>query len=123
MRWRRSPKIAHDDGGVSTLDTRRNAARCRDGLAGAATLLSRAATATTAAEAAADPAWRQAIDRAVKDYNAHDAVSRAARVAEGKFRVLASDFSEEGGEQTATLKLKRKIVVDKYADAIEALYS
>jgi long-chain acyl-CoA synthetase len=39
-----------------------------------------------------------------------------------KFTVLPIDFSQEGGELTPTLKVKRKIVSDKYLTTIEELY-
>ncbi len=39
-----------------------------------------------------------------------------------KFTVLPEDFSIEGGELTPTLKVKRRIVNDKYGDQIEAMY-
>ena len=40
-----------------------------------------------------------------------------------KFAVIPGDFSEKGGELTATLKLKRKPTEEKYASYIEAMYS
>lgn len=39
-----------------------------------------------------------------------------------KFRVLPAALSPEGGELTPTLKLKRRTITDRYADAIEDLY-
>ena len=39
-----------------------------------------------------------------------------------KFAILPVDFTQEGGELTPTLKVKRKVVSDKYHDALEALY-
>jgi long-chain acyl-CoA synthetase len=38
------------------------------------------------------------------------------------FAVVANDFSIEGGELTPTLKLKRKVILEKYKDIIEELY-
>ncbi len=40
-----------------------------------------------------------------------------------RFEVLATEFSIASGELTPTLKLKRRVVYQKFADRIEALYS
>jgi long-chain acyl-CoA synthetase len=39
-----------------------------------------------------------------------------------KFTIVAGDFTVEGGELTPTLKVKRKVVSEKYKKELEALY-
>ncbi|HEV8617651.1 MAG TPA: long-chain fatty acid--CoA ligase [Methylomirabilota bacterium] len=39
-----------------------------------------------------------------------------------KFTILGGDFTLEGGELTPTLKVKRKVVAQKYTNALEELY-
>jgi len=40
-----------------------------------------------------------------------------------KFHLLAKEFSQENGEITPTLKIKRKIIASNYAEIIEKLYA
>lgn len=40
-----------------------------------------------------------------------------------KFELLPNEWSVEGGELTPTLKLKRKVILEKYRDAINRIYS
>jgi len=40
-----------------------------------------------------------------------------------KFTITPEEFSIEGGELTPTMKLKRRIIYDKYSDDIERMYS
>ena len=54
------------------------------------------------------------------DENNSKAVSRAQHIR--KFRILPYDFSMEGNELTPTLKLKRRIVHQKYQDIIQQMY-
>lgn len=68
---------------------------------------------------AADPDLLADIDTAVR--GANEAVSKAEAIR--KFRVLAVDFTEETGELTPTLKVKRKVVVEKFAADIDAIYN
>ena len=56
---------------------------------------------------------------AVKDAN--EAVSKAEQIR--KFRILPVDFTEDTGELTPTLKVKRKVVAEKFAAEIDALYA
>jgi long-chain acyl-CoA synthetase len=71
------------------------------------------------AELADDEDVRAAVQSAVDDANA--LVSRAEGIR--KFVVLPTEFTEEGGELTATMKVKRHVVSKQYAEQIEALYT
>jgi long-chain-fatty-acid--CoA ligase ACSBG len=77
-------------------------------------------SATTADEARDDPLWKAYFDAGVKTAN-DKATSRAQNV--GKWALLSTDFTEKGGELTPTLKLKRFVTSDKYADVINAMYA
>ena len=65
-----------------------------------------------------DPDLRAEVEAAVADANR--AVSRAEQIR--AFRILAVDFTEAGGELTPTLKVRRAVVVERFADEIAALY-
>jgi long-chain acyl-CoA synthetase len=73
---------------------------------------------TAVAELAADPELLAAVQHAVDEGNA--AVSQAESVR--KFRILPTQFTEESGHVTPSLKLKRNVVLADFADEIEALY-
>ncbi|KAJ0409442.1 hypothetical protein P43SY_002332 [Pythium insidiosum] len=77
-------------------------------------------SAKTVAEAKADEKIKKYLTEGVKRANAK-ATSRAQNVA--KFEVLDVDFSIAGNELTPTLKLKRKVVIEKYAETIEKIYA
>lgn len=76
--------------------------------------------ATTVAEAQMDEAFKTYLDKCVAAAN-KEAISRAQNVQ--KWKLLENDFSVPGGELTPTLKLKRRIVSDKYSDVIEGMYA
>ena len=59
------------------------------------------------------------IQSAVDDAN--KAVSKAEAIR--KFEILSEDWTEEGGQMTPSLKLKRSVVMKQYADAVEGLYA
>lgn len=74
----------------------------------------------TVTAAMTDSKWKAYIENGIAEYN-KKAVSRAQKIQ--KFRILKQDFSEAGGELTATLKLKRSKACEKHADIIEEMYS
>jgi long-chain acyl-CoA synthetase len=73
---------------------------------------------TTIAEVVHDPALIAEVQTAVDDANR--AVSHAEAIK--KFTILPTDWTEEGGQITPSLKLKRNIVQSEFADQIAALY-
>ncbi|KIH98794.1 long-chain fatty acid--CoA ligase [Streptomonospora alba] len=66
-----------------------------------------------------DPDLVATVQEAVDDAN--KAVSRAESIR--KFTILPIDFSEEGGQMTPSLKIKRHVVIKQFNDEIERLYS
>ncbi|HYN94679.1 MAG TPA: long-chain fatty acid--CoA ligase [Pilimelia sp.] len=73
----------------------------------------------TVAELRDDPALRGDLQAAVAAANA--AVSKAEGIK--AFRVLPTDFTEAAGELTPSLKIKRAVLQERYADDIAALYA
>ncbi|RDH75884.1 long-chain fatty acid--CoA ligase [Mycolicibacterium moriokaense] len=73
----------------------------------------------TVADLAEDPDLQAEVELAIKDAN--QAVSKAEAIR--KFRILPVDFTEDTGELTPTLKVKRKVVAEKFAGDIDALYA
>jgi long-chain acyl-CoA synthetase len=90
-------------------------------------------------DADAFPAWKQQhgkpADATVEDLRedpdlvadiqqgideANKAVSKAEAIR--KFRILPDDFSEQGGEITPSLKLKRNVILKQHADEVSAIY-
>ncbi len=65
------------------------------------------------------PDLRSELDAAVA--SANTSVSHAESIR--KYRVLGTDFTEENGTLTPSLKLKRNVVLKEYADEVEALYA
>jgi long-chain acyl-CoA synthetase len=75
--------------------------------------------ARTLAEASCCPRIRAFLDREIARVN--EALARFESVR--AFRILAAELSIESGELTPTLKLKRRVVYEKFAGEIEAIYS
>jgi len=68
---------------------------------------------------ASDPFVRNSIEEHLEKVNA-----KFARVEQvKKLAILPRDLSQEGGELTPTMKVKRSVVAEKYQGEIEALYS
>ena len=65
-----------------------------------------------------DPELKAEIDAAVKDAN--KAVSQAEAIK--KFAILGTDFTEDNGMLTPSLKLKRSVVMKEFDAEVEALY-
>jgi long-chain acyl-CoA synthetase len=68
---------------------------------------------------AREPSIRELIGAEVDRVNASYAQVEQVK----KFAILERDLSQVGGELTPTLKVKRAVVADKYADVLEALYT
>jgi long-chain acyl-CoA synthetase len=62
---------------------------------------------------------RGAIERAIDQVNRD--LARVETIK--KFTILPKQFSIDGGELTPTLKVKRKVVAEKYAKEIDAMYA
>ena len=73
---------------------------------------------SSVADLVGNPELRADIQHAV------DAANKMVSQAESirKFEILATDWTEAGGQLTPSLKLRRNIVMDECADAVEALY-
>ncbi len=68
---------------------------------------------------AREPAIRQLIEGEVERVNAGYANVEQVK----KFAILERDLSQAGGELTPTLKVKRNIVEEKYAEILDSLYT
>ncbi|MDO9354936.1 MAG: long-chain fatty acid--CoA ligase, partial [Solirubrobacteraceae bacterium] len=74
---------------------------------------------TDLAELAKDPKTIAEVQRVLDDANAHYAPVEQIK----KFTILPADFSQETGELTPTLKVKRNVVEQMYAQELDALYA
>jgi long-subunit acyl-CoA synthetase (AMP-forming) len=70
-------------------------------------------------ELAEDALFRRWLEERVAEVNATLARYETIKT----FRVLPATFSVEGGELTPTLKLKRRVIHEKYGREIESLYA
>jgi long-subunit acyl-CoA synthetase (AMP-forming) len=90
-----------------------------DGEVAPAWARSRGIEAASLAELAENPVVLEAVGEAVAAAN-----EQLARVQQVKrWRLLPVEWTAESEELTPTLKLKRRIIHDKYADAIDSLYA
>jgi long-chain acyl-CoA synthetase len=71
------------------------------------------------AQLAADPWVHELIGREVAQVNAKLAQYETIK----RFALLDHDFTFDGGQLTYTLKLKRRVIDEKYAEVIEELYA
>ncbi|EPH44094.1 AMP-dependent synthetase/ligase [Streptomyces aurantiacus] len=74
---------------------------------------------TDGADLTDHPAVRDEIARAVEAANAR--LNRTEQIK--KYRLLAQEWSPETGELTPSMKLRRRVIRDKYADVIDGLYT
>ncbi len=75
--------------------------------------------ATSLADLARHPTVLEEVQRAVEAANTH-----LARVEQVKrFRLLPTEWTAQTGELTPTLKKRRNVILERYADVIEALYA
>ncbi len=66
-----------------------------------------------------DPKLQEAIAAAVEEANSH--LSRVEQIKH--FTILANDWLPDSDELTPTMKLKRRVIHEKYATQIESLYA
>jgi long-chain acyl-CoA synthetase len=71
------------------------------------------------AELTRHPDIQQLVDNAVAEVN--EQLARVEQIK--KWIVLERDFAQEHDEMTPTMKVRRKAIVEKYADTIEAMYA
>ena len=68
---------------------------------------------------AREPAIRELIGGEVERVNARYASVEQVK----RFAILEHDLSQAGGELTPTLKVKRNVVEEKYAEVLDLLYA
>jgi long-chain acyl-CoA synthetase len=75
--------------------------------------------AASVADLTGDPDLLADVQSAVDDANRSVSVAESIR----KFRVLPGDWTEEGGQLTPSMKLRRNVVMAEHAADVEELYS
>lgn len=78
---------------------------------------------TTIEQALLSAEYRAVVQKAIEGTNADSKVCPSNATKVQKFQILPADFSVDTDELTPTLKLKRKVIEARHADAIEELYS
>ena len=73
----------------------------------------------TVADLVDDPDLRAEIEAAVEDANASVLKAESIR----RFAILPHDWTEEGGQITPSLKLKRNVVMKEFGSEVDALYT
>jgi long-subunit acyl-CoA synthetase (AMP-forming) len=76
-------------------------------------------TARSVEAAAADERFRAYLERQLEAVNVRLARYETVK----KFAILPRELSVEAGELTPTLKLKRRVIFERYRDVIDALYA
>jgi long-chain acyl-CoA synthetase len=71
------------------------------------------------ASATESPVVRAELEKHIEEVNSHFASVEQVK----RFQILPHDLSQEGGELTPTLKLKRPVIASKYEGEIENLYA
>ena len=66
-----------------------------------------------------DPDLHAELDRAIERVNAKHSHAEGIR----RWRVLPHDLTLAGGELTPTLKVKRHVVIERWADLIDEMYA
>jgi long-subunit acyl-CoA synthetase (AMP-forming) len=92
-----------------TLDPTRVAAVARDA----------GSPATDVGSAAACPLFRTHLNRAIEGLESRFARSEVPK----RFAILPNELSIPGGELTPTMKIRRNVVQEKYADVVDELYA
>jgi long-subunit acyl-CoA synthetase (AMP-forming) len=75
--------------------------------------------AKTPGEAADCPAFKAWVEKQVEEMNRD--LARYEQIK--KFTLLPNELTTDGGELTPTMKLKRRVIHEKYGEIIESLYS